>query len=82
MSQVIEDIKSEISKVVVGQEKMIEGLLAGLLCRGHILLEGVPGLAKTTTVNALAGARLISSASSKLVNTGPFLILNVLLEGS
>jgi MoxR-like ATPase len=33
---------------------MVEGLLAGLLCRGHILLEGVPGLAKTTTVNALA----------------------------
>jgi len=43
-----------MGKVVVGQEKMIEGLLAGLLCRGHILLEGVPGLAKTTTVNALA----------------------------
>jgi MoxR-like ATPase len=43
-----------MAKVVVGQEKMIEGLLAGLLCRGHILLEGVPGLAKTTTVNALA----------------------------
>jgi MoxR-like ATPase len=43
-----------MGKVVVGQDKMIEGLLAGLLCRGHILLEGVPGLAKTTTVNALA----------------------------
>ncbi len=43
-----------MAKVVVGQEKMVEGLLAGLLCRGHILLEGVPGLAKTTTVNALA----------------------------
>ncbi|MBD3790131.1 MAG: MoxR family ATPase [Campylobacterales bacterium] len=54
MSQIITDIKSEISKVLVGQEKMIEGLLAGLLCRGHILLEGVPGLAKTTAVNALA----------------------------
>ncbi|MDD3774978.1 MAG: MoxR family ATPase [Sulfurovaceae bacterium] len=47
-------IKQEISKVVVGQDKMIEALLVGLLCRGHILLEGVPGLAKTTTVNALA----------------------------
>ena len=47
-------IKHEISKVVVGQDKMIEALLVGLLCRGHILLEGVPGLAKTTTVNALA----------------------------
>lgn len=50
----IKKIKDEISKVVVGQEKMVESLLAGLLCRGHILLEGVPGLAKTTTVNALA----------------------------
>ncbi|UPT77236.1 MoxR family ATPase [Sulfurovum sp. XGS-02] len=54
MSQTIENIKKEISKVLVGQDKMIEGLLAGLLCRGHILLEGVPGLAKTTAVNALA----------------------------
>ena len=54
MSQIVENIKIEISKVLVGQEKMVEGLLAGLLCRGHILLEGVPGLAKTTAVNALA----------------------------
>jgi len=54
LSQIIQAIKTEVSKVVVGQEKMVEGLLAGLLCRGHILLEGVPGLAKTTTVNALA----------------------------
>ena len=54
MSQIIENIKTEISKVLVGQNKMVEGLLTGLLCRGHILLEGVPGLAKTTAVNALA----------------------------
>ncbi len=54
MSQIIENIKTEIGKVLVGQDKMVEGLLAGLLCRGHILLEGVPGLAKTTAVNALA----------------------------
>ncbi|WP_292664456.1 MoxR family ATPase [Nitratifractor sp.] len=52
--QTIARIKNEIRKVVVGQEKMVEALLAGLLTRGHILLEGVPGLAKTTTVNALA----------------------------
>jgi len=52
--ETIAKIKKEIGKVVVGQDKMIEGLLAGLICRGHILLEGVPGLAKTTTVNALA----------------------------
>ncbi len=54
MSHIIQNIKTEISKVLVGQDKMVEGLLAGLLCRGHILLEGVPGLAKTTAVNALA----------------------------
>jgi len=54
LSQIIENIKTEIAKVLVGQDKMVEGLLAGLLCRGHILLEGVPGLAKTTAVNALA----------------------------
>ena len=54
MSQIVENIKTEIAKVLVGQDKMVEGLLAGLLCRGHILLEGVPGLAKTTAVNALA----------------------------
>jgi len=50
----IESIKKEVAKVVVGQEKMIDGLLIGLLCEGHILIEGIPGLAKTTTVNALS----------------------------
>jgi MoxR-like ATPase len=54
LSQTIQNIKTEIAKVLIGQDKMVEGLLAGLLCRGHILLEGVPGLAKTTAVNALA----------------------------
>ncbi|SHO80593.1 MoxR-like ATPase in aerotolerance operon [hydrothermal vent metagenome] len=52
--KIVDSIKNEISKVIVGQDKMIEGLLIGLLCRGHILLEGVPGLAKTTAVNALS----------------------------
>ncbi|MBD3800222.1 MAG: MoxR family ATPase [Campylobacterales bacterium] len=50
----IEAIKSEVAKVVVGQDKMINGLLIGLLCEGHILIEGIPGLAKTTTVKALS----------------------------
>lgn len=44
----------EVQKVIVGQEEMIKGLLVGLLCRGHILLEGVPGLAKTMCVKVLA----------------------------
>jgi MoxR-like ATPase len=52
----IQEIKKEVSKVVVGQEKMIDALLIALLCEGHILIEGVPGLAKTTTVNALASS--------------------------
>ena len=52
--ETIQKIKNEIGKVLVGQDKMVEGLLTGLLTRGHILLEGVPGLAKTTAVNALA----------------------------
>ena len=52
----IQEIKKEVAKVVVGQDKMIDGLLIALLCDGHILIEGVPGLAKTTTVNALASA--------------------------
>ncbi len=54
MRQLITAIKDEVKKVVVGQERMVDGLIVGLLCDGHILLEGVPGLAKTTTVNALA----------------------------
>jgi MoxR-like ATPase len=54
MSGKIEAIKSEVAKVVVGHEKMIDGLLIGLLCEGHILIEGIPGLAKTTTVKALS----------------------------
>jgi MoxR-like ATPase len=52
----IQKIKKEVSKVVVGQERMIDGMLIALLCDGHILIEGVPGLAKTTTVNALASS--------------------------
>ena len=54
MHNKIKIIKDEIAKVVVGQEEMIDGLLIGLLCEGHVLIEGIPGLAKTTTVNALS----------------------------
>ncbi len=49
-----ESLQLQISRVVVGQKKMIEGLLIGLLADGHILLEGVPGLAKTMSVRTLA----------------------------
>ncbi|MDP8229270.1 MAG: MoxR family ATPase [Candidatus Electryoneaceae bacterium] len=50
----IGNVRTEIGKVIVGQRGMIESLLIGLLADGHILLEGVPGLAKTTAVKALA----------------------------
>jgi len=56
MLEKLQRVKTEVAKVVVGQEKMIDSLLIALLCEGHILIEGVPGLAKTTTVNALARA--------------------------
>jgi MoxR-like ATPase len=49
-------LQSEIGKVLVGQEEMVQGLLVGLLCSGHVLLEGLPGLAKTLTVQSLSNA--------------------------
>lgn len=52
--QKIRQVFSEVKKVVVGQEYMVNRLLIGLFTQGHILLEGVPGLAKTLTVNTLA----------------------------
>ena len=56
MNSKIALVKKEISKVVVSQEEMVDALLVGILSKGHILLEGVPGLAKTTTINSLAKA--------------------------
>ena len=50
----VNSIKKELKKVIVGQDKMIDALLIGLLTNGHILLEGVPGLAKTLTIKTLA----------------------------
>ena len=55
-SSFVFDLTKEIGKVIVGQEAMVERLLVGLLADGHILLEGVPGLAKTLTVNTLSQA--------------------------
>ncbi len=52
----IQKVIDEVSKVVVGQDYMIKRLLMGLFTQGHILLEGVPGLAKTLTVNTLSNA--------------------------
>ena len=51
---VLQQIMAEVEKVVVGQRNLVERMLIGLLCDGHLLLEGLPGLAKTTAVKTLA----------------------------
>ncbi|MDT0267819.1 MoxR family ATPase [Streptomyces sp. DSM 44915] len=53
---VLESLRAEIGKAVVGQDAAVTGLVVALLCRGHVLLEGVPGVAKTLLVRTLATA--------------------------
>ncbi len=60
----VDDIKTELSKVIVGQEQTIELLMAGILCGGHVLLEGNPGIAKTLTAKLLA--RTINADFSRI----------------
>ena len=52
--ETLEQIKQEVQKVIVGQEEMVEQSMVGLIAGGHILLEGVPGVAKTLLVKTLA----------------------------
>jgi MoxR-like ATPase len=70
-SAFVDRLLAEVGKVIVGQQDMIERLLIGLLCNGHVLLEGVPGLAKTLAVNSLARA---IQASFKRVQFTPDLL--------
>jgi len=49
------EVQRTVGEVVVGQQRLVESVLVALLCRGHVLLEGVPGLAKTLTVRTVAG---------------------------
>ncbi|MGB1217415.1 MAG: AAA family ATPase, partial [Saprospiraceae bacterium] len=53
-SAFVDRLKEETGKVIIGQSHMIESLLLGLLAKGHILLEGLPGLAKTLAINTLS----------------------------
>ncbi|MCX5757148.1 MAG: AAA family ATPase, partial [Candidatus Hydrogenedentes bacterium] len=55
-SRFVQRLRAEIGRVIVGQQYMIDRLLVGLLANGHVLIEGVPGLAKTTAVKTLAQA--------------------------
>ena len=61
--ELVTKIKEEVGKVIVGQEKLIDRLVLALVTDGHILLEGVPGLAKTLSVNTLARATFTASGS-------------------
>jgi MoxR-like ATPase len=75
-SAFIDDIHNELSKVIVGQQYMIDRLLIGLLADGHVLLEGVPGLAKTLTVSSLA--KVISTKFQRIQFTPDLLPADLL----
>ncbi|MBU2052939.1 MAG: MoxR family ATPase [Nanoarchaeota archaeon] len=64
VTKLISQVKKEMAKVVTGQEEIIEAFICALLCDGHVLLEGVPGIAKTLIVKTLAAA---SGCSSKRI---------------
>ena len=75
-SSFIDLLTMEINKVIIGQKEMIDRLLIGLLGRGHILLEGVPGLAKTLAINTLSQS--VKGSFSRIQFTTYF--LQMLLE--
>src|SRR5882757_1320371 len=68
---VMERVLYEVKKIVVGQDRFLERVLVALLARGHLLVEGVPGLAKTLTVNTLAG---VIGGSFKRIQFTPDLV--------
>ncbi|MFT5926655.1 MAG: MoxR-like ATPase [Rubritalea sp.] len=74
-SQFVEVLVNEMNKVIVGQQYMIERLLIGLLGRGHILLEGVPGLAKTLAITTLS--KVVSGSFSRIQFTPDLLPADV-----
>ncbi len=54
VKKIVEDIEKEVGRVVVGQEEVIRGIIRGIFCNGHVLVEGVPGVAKTLMIMAIA----------------------------
>jgi len=75
-SSVINRIRAEMHKVIVGQEKLIDGLLLALLCNNHVLIEGVPGLAKTLSVTTLS--RMIQATFQRIQFTPDLLPADVI----
>src|SRR6476659_6789886 len=76
LNAAVTDIRNELSLVIVGQLKMIDLLLIGLLCDGHILIEGVPGVAKTLTAKLMA--RIIDVQFSRIQFTPDLMPSDVL----
>ena len=72
----VADIRNEISKVIVGQHEMVDMLMIGLLCDGHILIEGVPGVAKTLTAKLMA--KIINAEFSRIQFTPDLMPSDVL----
>ena len=64
LGKAVFEVRNEISQVIIGQHKMVDLLLIGLLCDGHILIEGVPGVAKTLTAKLIA--KIIDADFSRL----------------
>ncbi len=75
-SEFVDVIRKETSKVIVGQTQMVDRLLIGLLAEGHILLEGLPGLAKTLSIRTLASA--INSSFSRIQFTPDLLPADII----
>ena len=76
LNNAVVDIRNEIGKVIVGQHKMVDLLIIGLLCDGHILIEGVPGVAKTLTAKLLS--KIINANFSRIQFTPDLMPSDVL----
>ncbi|MFC1841088.1 AAA family ATPase [Thermodesulfobacteriota bacterium] len=75
-SPVIHQIRTEMHKVIVGQDKLIDGLILALLCNNHVLIEGVPGLAKTLSITTLS--KMIQASFQRLQFTPDMLPADVI----
>lgn len=76
LNDAVINVRNEIGKVIVGQHKMVDLLLIALLCDGHVLIEGVPGVAKTLTAKLLA--KIIDTNFSRIQFTPDLMPSDVL----
>jgi MoxR-like ATPase len=66
-SEIISKLKKEIGKIVIGQQAIVDGLIRALLADGHVLIEGVPGIAKTLLIKTLGKVQVVNSKESNLL---------------